>query len=97
MGELGEEFFEDVDILDVVEDEFIEEEIIELTEEEIKELEQEMERDVKKLEYEEEIEIFLNSFLFRKINFFLISLSIFLCSKYLLAGLLFSIIIFLIK
>jgi hypothetical protein len=59
MGELGEEFFEDVDIPEFVEDEPIEEEYIELTEEEVEELEREMERDVKKLEYEEEIEIFV--------------------------------------
>jgi predicted nucleic acid-binding protein len=57
MGEIGEEFFDDVDIPEFVEDEPIEEEYIELTEEEVEELEREMERDVKKLEYEEEIEI----------------------------------------
>ena len=58
MGEIGEEFFDDVDIPEFVEGEPIEEEYIELTEEEVEELEREMERDVKKLEYEEEIEIF---------------------------------------
>ena len=59
MGEIGEEFFDDVDIPEFVEDEPIEEEYIELSEEEVEELEREMERDVKKLEYEEEVEIFI--------------------------------------
>ena len=59
MEEIGEEFFDDVDIPEFVEDEPIEEEYIELSEEEVEELEREMERDVKKLEYEEEVEIFI--------------------------------------
>jgi len=44
MGELGEEFFDDVDVPDIVEIEFTEEEL---------------ERETKKLELEEEIEIFI--------------------------------------
>ena len=44
MGELGEEFFDDVDVPDFVEIEFTEEEL---------------ERETKKLELEEEIEIFI--------------------------------------
>ena len=48
-SEIGEEFFDDVDIPEYVE--------VELTDEEIEELDRQMERDVKKLEYEEEIEI----------------------------------------
>ena len=51
MGEIGEEFLDDADVLEYVE--------VELTDEEIEELEREMERDVKKLELEEEIEIFV--------------------------------------
>ena len=57
MEEIGDEFFDDVDIPDFVEDEYEEEEFIELTEEEILELEKEMELDVKKLELEDELEI----------------------------------------
>ena len=47
-SEIGEEFFDDVVIPEYVE--------VELTDEEIEELDRQMERDVKKIEYEENIE-----------------------------------------
>ncbi len=53
-----EELFNDVDVVDEVEDEFIEEEFIELTEQEIEELEKQMEFEVKELELKEEVELF---------------------------------------
>ena len=58
--EIGEEFFEDSDIILIVadEDEYNELEFVELTEEEYEELEKQMEIDVMVLELEEELEIF---------------------------------------
>ncbi len=53
-----EELFNDVDVVDEVEDKFIEEEFIELTEQEIEELEKQMEFEVKELELKEEVELF---------------------------------------
>jgi len=56
--EIGEEFFEDDDMVLIVADEYEDEEFIELTEEEILELEKQMEIDAKALELTEEIEIY---------------------------------------
>jgi len=56
--EIGEEFFEDDDMVFIVADEYEDEEFIELTEEEILELEKQMEIDAKALELTEEIEIY---------------------------------------
>jgi len=56
--EIGEEFFEDDDVVLIVADEYEDEEFIELTEEEILELEKQMEIDAKALELTEEIEIY---------------------------------------
>ena len=53
------EFFEDDDLVFEMDDEYEEEILVELSEEEIIELEKQMEIDLKKLEYEEEIEIFV--------------------------------------
>ena len=57
-GEIGEEFFEDDDMVLIVADEYEDEEFIELTEEEILELEKQMEIDAKALELTEELEIY---------------------------------------
>ena len=57
-GEIGEEFFEDDDMVLIVADEYEDEEFIELTEEEYEELEKQMEIDAKALELTEEIEIY---------------------------------------
>ena len=56
--EIGEEFFEDDDMVLIVADEYEDEEFIELTEEEYEELEKQMEIDAKALELTEEIEIY---------------------------------------
>ena len=56
--EIGEEFFEDDDMVLIVADEYEDEEFIELTEEEILELEKQMEIDAKALELTEELEIY---------------------------------------
>ena len=56
--EIGEEFFEDDDMVLIVADEYEDEEFIELTEEEYEELEKQMEIDAKTLELTEEIEIY---------------------------------------
>ena len=56
--QIGEEFFEDDDMVLIVADEYEDEEFIELTEEEYEELEKQMEIDVMVLELEEELEIF---------------------------------------
>ena len=57
-GEIGEEFFEDDDMVLIVADEYEDEEFIELTEEEYEELERQMEIDAKALELTEELEIY---------------------------------------
>ena len=57
-GEIGEEFFEDDDMVLIVADEYEDEEFIELTEEEYEELEKQMEIDAKALELTEELEIY---------------------------------------
>ena len=56
--EIGEEFFEDDDMVLIVADEYEDEEFIELTEEEYEELEKQMEIDAKALELTEELEIY---------------------------------------
>ena len=56
--EIGEEFFEDDDVVLIVADEYEDEEFIELTEEEYEELEKQMEIDAKALELTEELEIY---------------------------------------
>ena len=55
---IGEEFFEDDDVVLIVADEYEDEEFIELTEEEYEELEKQMEIDAKALELTEELEIY---------------------------------------
>ena len=56
--EIGEEFFEDDDMVFELADEYEDEGFVELTEEEYEELEKQMEIDVMVLELEEELEIF---------------------------------------
>ena len=54
LGEIGDEFYDDDFVYDDLEDEYEDEEFVELTEEEILEFEKEMERDAKALELQED-------------------------------------------